>query len=95
MLYLVKMTVKPPPQPDDAFEQLKREEKEMALQLQREGVWRHLWRVVGRYENYSVFDVENHDALHAYLIALPLYPYLDIEVTPLATHPSALPKGSS
>ena len=90
MLYLVKMTVNAPLEPDDRFEKLKHEEKKMAHRLQREGVWRHLWRVAGRYENYSVFEVESHDALHAHLTALPLFPYLDLEVVPLARHPSAL-----
>nr|WP_233104262.1 muconolactone Delta-isomerase family protein [Haliangium ochraceum] len=63
----------------------------MALELQRQGAWKHLWRVAGRYENYSVFVLPSPDALHQLLLKLPLFPYLDIEVTPLATHPSALP----
>lgn len=90
MLYLVKMTVKPPTDVDERFERRKADEKQMALRLQREGVWKHLWRVAGKYENYSVFDVPDHDALHALLIGLPLYPWLEMEVTPLAVHPSAL-----
>lgn len=90
MLYLVNMIVQPPSEPDARFEELKAQEKAFALELQREGTWLHLWRVAGRYENYSVFDVADHDALHALLTKLPLFPYLDIEVIPLATHPSAL-----
>ena len=90
MLYLVHMTVHPPAGKVEAFEQRKVEEKEMALRLQREGVWKHLWRVVGEYANYSVFDVQDHDALHALLIQLPLFPFMTLKVTPLATHPSAL-----
>ena len=90
MLYLVHMNVVPPPQPDEAFETLKRKEKEMALDLQKKGTWQHLWRVAGEYANYSVFDVPDHDALHELLINLPLFPYLEIKVTPLATHPSSL-----
>ena len=54
------------------------------------GEWRHLWRVVGRYANVSVFDVDSHRRLHEILSTLPLGPYLDIDVTPLTTHPSAL-----
>lgn len=91
MLYLVKMTVLLPASlnPERADE-LRRAEKERALELQRDGRWRHLWRVVGRYENYSVFDVGDHDELHALLSALPLFPYMDVHVTALAQHPSAL-----
>ena len=36
----------------------------------------------------SVFDVAGNDELHALLAGLPLFPYMDIAVTPLATHPS-------
>jgi muconolactone delta-isomerase len=56
----------------------------------RSGEWRHLWRVAGRYANVSVFDVDSIDRLHELLSELPLFPYLDIRVTPLATHPSAI-----
>jgi len=91
VLYLVKMTVRLPPDLDpQAAVELKAQEKERALDLQRQGRWRHLWRVAGRYENYSVFDVDSHDDLHALLSDLPLFPYMDIEVTPLAEHPSSL-----
>ncbi|WP_084402471.1 muconolactone Delta-isomerase family protein [Cupriavidus sp. amp6] len=34
----------------------------------------HLWRVVGRYSNVSVFDVESNDELHELLSSLPLFP---------------------
>lgn len=91
MLSLVRMTVRLPHDLDpDLAGELKRTEKQRALELQRDGRWVHLWRVVGRYENYSVFDVADHDELHALLSSLPLFPYMDIEVTPLAEHPSAL-----
>jgi len=91
VLYLVKMTVNLPRDLDPAqAEELKSAERQLALDLQREGVWRHLWRVAGRYENYSVFDVADHDALHRVLSGLPLFPYLDVHVTALAEHPSAL-----
>ena len=52
------------------------------------GKWPHLWRIVGEYANYSVFDVESHDELHQILSGLPLFPYMDVQVTPLAKHPS-------
>lgn len=91
MRFLVRMTVRIPPGLDPReLEQLKATEKSRALELQRKGSWVHLWRVVGRYENYSVFDVASNDELHDLLSSLPLWPYMDVEVTPLATHPSAL-----
>ena len=91
MLYLVTMEVRIPPDADrEVVERLQAAERERARELQRGGEWRHLWRVVGRYANVSVFDVDGHRRLHEILSTLPLAPYLDIQVTPLTTHPSAL-----
>lgn len=91
MRFLVRMTVRVPPSFDPAeLEQLKATEKARALELQRKGSWVHLWRVVGRYENYSVFNVASNDELHDLLSSLPLWPFMDVEVTPLATHASSL-----
>ncbi|MDK7178466.1 muconolactone Delta-isomerase family protein, partial [Micrococcus luteus] len=39
---------------------------------------------------YSVFDVESNDELHDILSKLPLFPFMEIKVTPLAKHPSAI-----
>lgn len=91
MLYHVRMDVRVPPGFDPAtLERLKAEERDRAQALQRDGSWRHLWRIAGRYANVSVFDAADHDALHALLSSLPLFPFMDIEVIPLARHPSAL-----
>ena len=91
MLYFVRMDVRVPHGVDPhRFERLKAEEKARAQELQHEGKWRHLWRVVGQYANVSVFDVADHDELHATLSSLPLFPFMDITVTPLARHPSAV-----
>ena len=91
MLYHVRMDVCPPHGIDPAeFDKLKAEEKAKAQELQHEGKWVHLWRIAGQHSNISVFDVADHDALHAILSALPLFPFMQIEVTALARHPSAI-----
>lgn len=91
MLYHVRMDVRPPHGIDPAeFERLKAAEKARAQELQRQGKWVHLWRIAGRYSNISVFDVESHDELHGILSTLPLFPFMEVAVTPLARHPSAL-----
>lgn len=91
MLFLVRMEVEIPPDLDgERLESLKREEKARAQELQRDGRWLHLWRVAGRYANVSVFDVGSVDELHELLSGLPLFPYIDAEVVPLAHHPSAI-----
>ena len=91
MLFLVRMDVHVPTHMSAAeFDAIKAREKSYAEQLQRDGVWRHLWRVVGEYANYSVFDVASNDELHQLLSALPLFPFMTVHVTPLARHPSAI-----
>jgi muconolactone D-isomerase len=91
MLYLVRMDVNIPlDMPKELADAIKAEEREYSQELQRDGRWPHLWRVVGEYSNYSVFDVADNDELHTLLSGLPLFPYMDINVTPLAKHPSAV-----
>jgi muconolactone D-isomerase len=90
MLFHVRMDVDIPRDLDpDERETLLATEKARALELQRSGTWLHLWRVVGHYSNISIFDVESGDELHEILWSLPLFPYMTIEVTPLAEHPSS------
>ncbi|MEM7569691.1 MAG: muconolactone Delta-isomerase [Pseudomonadota bacterium] len=91
MLFMVEMTVNPPKDMDkDVWAGIVAREKAYAQKLQEEGVWRHLWRVTGLYANVSVFDVDSPQALHDVLMGLPLYPYMDIAVTSLCQHPSAI-----
>ena len=91
MLFLVHMEVRlPPDMPAAEADALKARERDIAQALQRDGRWVHLWRIVGRYANASVFDVASHDELHDLLSGLPLFPYMDITVTALARHPSAI-----
>ena len=52
-----------------------------------------LWRIVGKYSNISIFEVDSGDELHDLLSSLPLYPYMTIAVTDLAQHPSKLATG--
>ena len=65
-------------------------EKAYSQELQRSGKWPHLWRIAGEYANVSIFDVADNDELHDLLSGLPLFPFMDLTVTPLATHPSAI-----
>jgi muconolactone D-isomerase len=91
VLYLVRMDVHlPVDMPGATADEIKAREKAYAQDLQRDGRWRELWRVVGEYANYSVFDVSGNDELHALLSGLPLFPYMSISVTPLAQHPSRI-----
>ena len=90
MLFQVRIGVSIPPHlPEQERARLLAEERHRAQDLQRQGVGLHLWRVVGCYSNISIFDVDSNDALHEVLWTLPLFPFMQVEVTPLARHPSA------
>ncbi len=91
MLFLVRMDVNIPRDlPVDEANEIKTREKIYSQNLQRDGRWKSIWRVVGEYANYSIFDVSSNDELHQLLQDLPLFPFMRIDVTPLAAHPSAI-----
>lgn len=91
MLFHVRMNVNlPAAMPAEQAARLKQDEKALAHKLQEQGKWRHLWRIAGQYANVSIFDVESVDELHTLLTALPLFPYMQIDVMPLCRHPSSI-----
>ncbi|MGQ4601166.1 muconolactone Delta-isomerase [Nocardia sp. R6R-6] len=96
MLFHVRMDVNLPHDlPSDVRADIVAREKAYSQQLQRIGKWPQLWRIVGEYSNFSIFDVESNDELHDLLSGLPLFPYMDIKVTPLAGHPSKVDNANS
>jgi len=89
LLFQVRMDVHLPEHLDpDVRSELLARERAYSQDLQRSGSWPHIWRIVGDYSNISIFDVASNDELHEVLSGLPLFSYMDIAVTPLATHPS-------
>ena len=50
------------------------------------GVLRAIWRVPGRLANRAIWSALDATALHDALTSLPLWPYMDVRVTPLARH---------
>jgi len=91
MLFQVEMDVRLPYDfPAEKAEALKHTERARAQELQRAGIWRHLWRVAGRYSNVSIFDVSCPQDLHDILSSLPLFPFMDMRITPLCRHPSSV-----
>ncbi|KUI23879.1 muconolactone delta-isomerase [Mycobacterium sp. IS-1742] len=89
MLFHVRMDVRIPHDLDpEVRSDLVSREKAYSQELQRSGKWPQIWRIVGEYSNFSIFDVASNDELHELISALPLFPFMDIHVTPLAKHPS-------
>ena len=65
MLFHVEMTVKIPHDLEVNFvNELKAKEKAMSQDLQRSGKWVDIWRIVGKYSNISIFNVESPAELH-------------------------------
>jgi muconolactone D-isomerase len=91
VLYAVRMDVALPHGMDsDVRTDTLAREKAYSHDLQRAGEWVSIWRCVGQYSNLSIFDVADNERLHEILWNLPLFPYMTIDVTPLAQHPSDL-----
>ncbi len=93
MLFHVTIDVRIPHGIDpEEIKRLSEQEHERGVEFQRSGKWLHLWRVVGKWANVSIFDVDSPAELHGILSSMPLYPFMDIEVTALCRHPSSLVK---
>jgi muconolactone D-isomerase len=91
MLFHVYIDVHIPHGTDpDTLKDLSAREHERAKDLQLQGKWTHLWRVAGKFANVSIFDVADPAELHDILNSLPLYPFMEVEVTALCKHPGSL-----
>jgi muconolactone D-isomerase len=84
MLFLVNMRVQIPHDVEpERTTRLTALEHERASELERQGKWLHAWRVVGKWANVSIFEVESPAELHEILNSLPLFPFMEIAVTAL------------
>ena len=61
-------------------------ELERGRALAEAGVLRAICRVPGRFANRAIWSAADATALHEALTSLPLWPYMDVVVTPLARH---------
>lgn len=90
-MFMVELDTHFPPDMDEAFKaDLIVRERAYGQELQRSGKLKYLWRVVGpRLCNVGIYDMDNAE-LNDWLNGLPMRPWIDVTVTPLALHPSAL-----
>lgn len=73
--------------PVDEIDPLIMRERARAAELAREGHLKRMWRVPGRRANWGLWAAEDASQLHEILESLPYWPYMEIEVHPLAKHP--------
>jgi muconolactone D-isomerase len=59
-----------------------------ARELAAAGTIRRLWRIPGKWANWGIWEAPDATALHAAVTSLPMWPYLEVEVFPLADHPN-------
>lgn len=77
----------PPDTPEEERNRLRKAERARAQELRDAGVLERLWRVPGRNGWIGLFEVPDATGLHDALASLPLFPWLDLSVEALATHP--------
>jgi muconolactone D-isomerase len=89
MEFLVRQSNKMPMTPDwaDQRQALVREERKRATELRDAGILQRLWRVPGTRDSIGLYRVRDATELHEVLASLPMFPWMEMVVEPLATHP--------
>jgi len=88
MEFLVQIDVHMPMDlPEAERQDLLDRERALGREYLAHGPIKHVWRIPGGYRNVGVWESDDPTALHDALAALPLFPWMTIEVTPLARHP--------
>lgn len=88
MLFMLHVRYAPRPGLGEAEAQaLRRRHDEHVAGLARRETLLGIWRIAGAQANYSLWQADSPEALQAVLQELPLYPHLQVDVTPLAPHP--------
>lgn len=73
--------------PAEKRDALRSTERARATELRAAGVLKRLWRVPGRNATLGLYEAADATELHEALTSLPMAPWLDVTVEPLATHP--------
>ena len=95
MQFLLHIEVTWPPDGDpDEKERRIKAEAVRARELAAEGVIKRLWRIPGQWATWGLWEAADATALHTAITSLPMWPYLDVEVFPLADHPNDPGAGS-
>ncbi len=88
MEFLVRFEVNAPESmTTDERDRLRGLERIRAMELREQGILRRLWRVPGRRSVIGLWEAPDATALHDALSSLPMFPWMDVTVEALATHP--------
>lgn len=90
MLFMVHINVRLPAQWDqDKIDEVYSAEGARGMELMNEEKLLRIWRIVGRRANFGIWQSDSLEELHENIQSLPLFRYMDIEVTPIIKHPGA------
>jgi len=87
MEFLARIEQNIPPDMDAArLAAVKAAEKVRGQELVEAGIMRRIWRLPGRRAVMVLYEVGGADELHEVISSLPLFPWLDVTITPLSAH---------
>lgn len=95
--FLVEISVTlPPDMPAAERERLLERERQRGRELKDAGTIEDVWRVPGRLANVGIWRAASATDLHEAIVSLPVWPWTEVVVTPLADHHlTSHPEGAS
>ena len=88
MEFLININITWPTQlPDETIQRISDEERQMAANLTDAGHLVRMWRVPGRRENWGLWRAADPTEMHKIISALPVWPYMQVQIIALAEHP--------
>jgi muconolactone D-isomerase len=81
----IEQNISPDMDPD-RLSHIKAAEAVRGQELVDAGKLRRIWRIPGRRAVVVLYRVDSPEELHEVLSSLPLFPWMDIEVTALGAH---------
>jgi muconolactone D-isomerase len=88
MRFLVRIVVQLPGEWEEARKaELRQQERQRVLELMRTGTVLRLFRIAGETGNVGIWQADTLEELHDVLTALPMRPWMRLDLTPLLPHP--------
>ena len=70
----------------EKLEEINKNETARSMQFVKEGKLKRIFRIAGQRANFSIWELDSPEQLHATLTSLPLHPYMDVTVWPIIKH---------
>jgi len=87
MLFMAKIVLHLPGDwSKEKLEQMNLTERARSVQFVKDGKLKRIYRIAGLRGNFSIWEAETLEELHATLTSLPLHPYMHIEIYPIIKH---------